>query len=109
MNFLDDDKIIKLITEYIKESKYDFAVMINGEWGSGKTYFIKNTLSKEIEKLIINTEKSTKNERFKVVYISLYGIENLSNISSQIYIKLMVFTGSSLSIFPLLIAQIAII
>ena len=33
--------ITDYLDKYLKLSKPDFAVMIKGEWGSGKTYFIK--------------------------------------------------------------------
>ena len=32
----------------------DYAVMINGEWGSGKTYFWNNQIKKKIESLKLN-------------------------------------------------------
>ena len=35
-------EIIKnAISVYIQEEKSDYAVMLNGAWGSGKTYFVK--------------------------------------------------------------------
>ena len=36
------DNIYDAIIRYFSSEENDFAVMINGEWGCGKTYFIKN-------------------------------------------------------------------
>ena len=39
-------KIEAVIDEYIN-STAESAIMIDGEWGSGKTYFVKNVLIKK--------------------------------------------------------------
>lgn len=76
--YLSDDEIIELVEKYIEEEIYNYAILIDGEWGSGKTYFIKNVLINKIE----------EKERKKVIYISLYGIKNISDISNELYISL---------------------
>lgn len=40
---LNDGEIIEVVKEYIDNAIYNYAVMIDGEWGSGKTYFVKTT------------------------------------------------------------------
>lgn len=76
--YLTDNEIIELVEKYIREDIYNYAVLIDGEWGSGKTYFTKNVLIKSIE------EKTEK----KVIYVSLYGIKSISDISNELYICL---------------------
>lgn len=76
--YLSDDEIIELVEKYINEDIYNYAILIDGEWGSGKTYFTKNILIKNIE------EKIKK----KVIYLSLYGIKSISDISNELYICL---------------------
>ena len=39
---LDDDQILEILEKYRKDSKMKYAVLLDGEWGSGKTY-LKNT------------------------------------------------------------------
>ena len=61
--YLSDEEIINVIKSYIDEKLYNYAVMIDGEWGSGKTYFVKNTLipdlkEKEQEKKPIRNRNS---------------------------------------------------
>lgn len=67
------EKIIKSIQVYINENMSDYAIMINGAWGSGKTYFVKNKLIPELE------------QDKPVIYISLFGtktIDDLVNVMS---------------------------
>lgn len=45
-----NEAIISVIKDYLKRKDTDYALMINGAWGSGKTVFIKNALKSEIEK-----------------------------------------------------------
>lgn len=53
----------------------EYAVLLTGEWGSGKTFFIKNFLeSKKDDKKIIN--------------ISLFGLTKLEEINEQIFQQL---------------------
>ena len=75
--FLSNDEIIKVMLEYIEEDKYKSAILINGEWGSGKTFFITEKLSKVIKDRI-------KNEG-KYIYVSLYGVGNVEELSNKLY------------------------
>ena len=55
--------------------------MINGEWGSGKTYFWNNKIKPKIDGMQFNGKK------FSTIYMSLYGISNLEEISKKIFIE----------------------
>lgn len=44
------DRIKEKINEYIEKENTQYAIMIDGEWGSGKTFFIKNEYIKKEEK-----------------------------------------------------------
>ena len=75
--FLSNDEIIKVMLEYIEEDKYKSAILINGEWGRGKTFFITEKLSKVIKDRIKNDGK--------YIYVSLYGVENVEELSNKLY------------------------
>ena len=77
---LSNKEIIEVIQDYIKDDIYKSAILINGEWGSGKTFFIKEELFKVI------TNDREYNE--KNIYISLYGLENIKEISNRLYSEL---------------------
>lgn len=47
---MTEKQITEEILRYLKDESYNYAVLIDGEWGSGKTFFVNNTLTKEINK-----------------------------------------------------------
>ncbi len=75
------DDLVESILDYIRSDYTDYAVMINGEWGSGKTYFWNNKIRSKIESMQVNGKKLT------TIYMSLYGISNLEEISKKIFIE----------------------
>jgi predicted KAP-like P-loop ATPase len=38
------EDLVESILDYIRADYTDYAIMINGEWGSGKTYFWNNKI-----------------------------------------------------------------
>ena len=75
------DDLIESILDYIRSDYTDYAIMINGEWGSGKTYFWNNQIKKKIDTMKLNGKKYT------TIYMSLYGISNLEEISKKIFME----------------------
>ncbi len=61
--------------DYYFEGKkqFEYAILLNGEWGSGKTWFVKKYIEKQ---------KSLKK---KVAYISLNGLSKTSEIDEAIF------------------------
>ena len=43
------DDLVEGILDYIRSDYTDYAIMINGEWGAGKTYFWNTRIRKKIE------------------------------------------------------------
>ena len=75
------EDLVESILDYVRADYTDYAIMINGEWGSGKTYFWNHKVKDKIESLKINGKKYT------TIYMSLYGISNLEEISKKIFIE----------------------
>ncbi|MBQ9658858.1 MAG: hypothetical protein IJV31_08885 [Clostridia bacterium] len=75
------EELVESILDYIRADYTDYAIMINGEWGSGKTYFWNNKIRKKIDSTKINGKQYT------TIYMSLYGISNLEEISKKIFIE----------------------
>jgi hypothetical protein len=68
--------------EYIEnEVNPQFAILIKGEWGCGKTYFINNLISRY-------REKGKKIQSNEIVYISLFGIGQLTEIDERLFQKM---------------------
>lgn len=61
----------KIISSYIKDPRNTQAVLINGEWGSGKTYFVDMILLEELKDYII-------------IRYSLYGVQSAEQVDSDI-------------------------
>lgn len=81
-------KIIEGIKNYVNESIYNYAVMIDGEWGCGKTHFVKNHLIKELRE---NETNIVGNKERKIIYLSLFGVKTISDLSNQILMELILF------------------
>lgn len=73
---LSDEELLSEIKYYVENKFYNYAVMIDGAWGSGKTHFVKQVLLPELR-------KETKTS----IYISLYGVRNIGELSKKIYIE----------------------
>lgn len=66
--------IDEAILNYVEQKNTDYAVLLTGKWGSGKTYYLNNTLKGKIE------EKG-----FKMIVISLYGVSTIKEVSTMIF------------------------
>ncbi len=75
------EELIECICDYVRKPYTDYAIMLNGEWGSGKTYFWNNKLRSRLESIRIGEKK------YKTIYMSLYGINSLEEISKKIFIE----------------------
>ncbi len=75
------EDLVESILDYIRADYTDYAIMINGEWGSGKTYFWNHKVRNKIESMQLN------GKRYRTIYMSLYGISNLEEISKKIFIE----------------------
>jgi len=82
-------EIEQIVTDYLNSENTDYAIMINGDWGCGKTYFIKKSLFGKIS-LINSFAKDKKGNVLKYVplYISLYGISDKDDILQKIQLEL---------------------
>lgn len=74
-----DKEIRNVILEYLKNPKAEYAVMIDGDWGSGKTYFLTHSLLDIMADIDLGKDK-----RRKYAYVSLYGVKTIEEISREI-------------------------
>lgn len=74
------DDMNSFILNYIENDITGRAIMLTGEWGSGKSYYVKNTLKPFLE--------DKDNGKHKCVIVSLYGLSDTSEISKAIYMEL---------------------
>ena len=79
--------IEKYLNNYLKLDKSEFAVLLTGKWGSGKTYFIDEFIKN-------NETKADKQEKIKFIKISLFGLKELDAIDEQIFQNLHPIMGN---------------
>ena len=74
--------IVEFLRYYLTDIKESpgFAIMINGEWGSGKSFFVRELLETEF--------------KGKYLFVSLYGITKYSEIESAFFEQLHPFLAS---------------
>ena len=84
MGIHDNAQLTAYLNEYIKMSRPQFAVMITGKWGCGKTYYIDG-LIKQWEKAKVKTDKESI--QLKPVYVSVYGLHTISEVVRKIKMK----------------------
>lgn len=75
---------IDIVLQYLK-IETNYAVIINGQYGIGKTHFYKNDLAPKIKEVSL-----TKDDRKKYtpIHISLFGLKSLEEIQTAIFIEL---------------------
>lgn len=96
-------EIINILDDYLKNKSSDYAIMINGQWGSGKTYYWKYDLTKLISNTIYKSPEFDNTSRFSVfkkkdkiqnpiffeaVYVSLYGLSDIKELNNRIFVEL---------------------
>ena len=67
---LSDQEICRVIRDYVHENIYQYAIMLDGEWGCGKSWFVKNKV-----KPMFNEDRECGT--YKYVYVSLYGVASV--------------------------------
>lgn len=80
---MNDQQILSVIKDYIQNRGINQALMINGEWGCGKSYFIKNSVKEYLRKNGILDNKN-------YIVFSLYGINNLVDFKTSFYDKIFI-------------------
>lgn len=94
------EEIKKVVRNYIEEENTDYAIMICGEWGCGKSYFVHNELKAFIETFPYAEKETDESKRtirnlfrkkkendpcYKPVYASLYGVSSIEDFNSRIF------------------------
>ena len=93
MNISEKEERLKGILEHnIKNEKIGTAIAITGPWGVGKTFFWKSFLDKQLSNERIYTDDNVFNRKY--AYVSLFGLESLSDLKTQIYSNIESFHSS---------------
>lgn len=69
--------IEKYLDLYLEKQDTEYATLITGKWGCGKTYFINHYI-----------ENKSQDHKYKFIYISLFGLKSISEIHESIFQEL---------------------
>lgn len=93
----------KVISDYLNAESTDFAIMINGEWGCGKTYYLEHGFKELVGTIIAPSDiigrASKKAKRwfrkdgnsedtvryYKPAFISLYGLSSAEDFYQRVF------------------------
>ncbi|WP_151713718.1 KAP family P-loop domain protein [Acinetobacter bereziniae] len=76
-------RLEEILKNNFKHEPIGIAIAITGSWGVGKTYFWNSFLEKRRCEERINQKETIFNRKY--AYVSLFGVENLSDLKTQIY------------------------
>ena len=81
---MDTNHIKTVFGNYISDDAENFAILLNGSWGSGKTYFWEN----DLKPIALSAGK-------KILYISLNGINSRESLEHLMFIRMLPFLSQS--------------
>jgi hypothetical protein len=87
------DIIKETVLDYVSKKSVNNAILIKGDWGSGKTFYWNNVLKQAI-KVKLNKEKLIEDneDNNAVKYISLYGIDSIDALKKEIFSQFISFS-----------------
>lgn len=77
------ENIKAIFADYLKTEDTQYAILLNGGWGSGKSFFWKNTLAKIAEE-----------NNLKPIYLSLNGVSKIERLEHTLFLKLFPFIAN---------------
>ena len=109
---IDRINLINILDNYIEQNNTKYALMINGKWGIGKTYFVKKYMherNRECKKENLGTSKTHRFKRLicnkikilalifnkkvpseqNIYYVSLYGLNDIGELKLNIIYSIM--------------------
>lgn len=89
------NELDQIIKDYLTAIDTDYAIMINGEWGSGKSYYIKHGFDSLVKSILVPTKENEEQGRrwlvrkkacyYKPAYISLYGVSSVEDFEVRVF------------------------
>ena len=80
-----NEDIIRFLNRYKDDPDPQYAVLLDGKWGCGKTFFIKNWL---------DTFQTENEDELTPMYVSLFGVQTIKQINDTINGLLFPFMNS---------------
>lgn len=71
--------VLRSILDYAKAPETDYALMITGPWGSGKTYFWEKVLAPKLKAL------RHPHKPLRLLYVSMYGVSDTRDFDRSLF------------------------
>lgn len=84
---MDVEEIEDKVREYLKDNLDNYAILINGGWGTGKTFLYENHIRN-----VINKNEVGKTDGKRDIYISLYGMRTIQELSDELLSSYIMFS-----------------
>lgn len=89
------EELDQIIKDYLIATDTDYAIMVNGEWGSGKSYYIKHGFDSLVKSVVVPQNENDNQSRkwckrrkacyYKPAYISLYGVSSVEDFEVRVF------------------------
>lgn len=92
------NELNEIISDYLQAKDTDYALMINGDWGCGKTYYLEHEFKEFVErqkcpfepdisgKIKKISDENPSDYRYSPVFISLYGISSPEDFQYRVFL-----------------------
>jgi hypothetical protein len=74
------NEVLQAVLDYVQTPQTDYALLITGPWGCGKTYFWKNVIEPELRQV------KCDGTPWRPLYASLYGCQSTKDIDTQLFL-----------------------
>ncbi len=74
------NEVLQAILDYVQMPQTDYALLITGPWGCGKTYFWKNVVEPKLKQV------KCDGTPWRPLYASLYGCQRTKDIDTQLFL-----------------------
>lgn len=94
-------EIDKIISDYLQAENTDYAIMLNGDWGCGKTFYLNHEFKDVVSKVVAPKKMLNKTNKlrmfydkrskanavccYKPAYVSLYGLSSAEDFYQRVF------------------------
>ena len=92
------DELNQVIKSYLEAPDTDYAIMISGAWGCGKTYYINHEFADLVKGIGVpySAVKGKEGETYSPAFISLYGVSSVEDFEYKVFCGINTWAGSQL-------------
>lgn len=92
------NELEQVLQSYLEAPETDYAIMISGAWGCGKTYYIRHGFVDLVKKIKVPRSGAggKKEEVYSPAFVSLYGVSSVEDFEYNVFCGIHSWAGSQL-------------